>query len=266
MRIAVFSDIHGNSVALDAVLEDIEASGGVDTYLILGDLIALGFDPIGVLERLLSLENAIIVRGNTDRYLITGERPSPTIDQVIKDPSLLTVFADVLQSFAWTHGAIASSEWMDWLRDLPSEYQISLPDGTLLHAYHSSPGRDDGMGIHPGLSKADLRSLFSSIQSGLVCVGHTHTPYEIRVDSVHVLNVGSVSNPFPPDLRASYLLIEAEKNMYNASFRYVLYDRELVIDEIIRVAHPTISYLTDFMRGKIEPLWKEEIKRGKNSG
>lgn len=266
MRIAVFSDIHGNSIALDAVLDDIEASGGADLYLVLGDLIALGFDPIGVLERLSSLDNAIIVRGNTDRYLISGERPAPTIDQVKEDPSQVAVFADVLQSFAWTHGAIASSEWIDWLCDLPSEYRTSLPDRTSLFAYHSSPGKDDGMGIHPGLSKADLRLLLPDIQSGLVCVGHTHTPHEIRVGSVHVFCVGSVSNPFPPDLRASYLLIEAEKNNINASFRYVSYDRELVVDEIIRVGHPTIGYLTSFMRGKIEPLWKEVSKSGENSG
>jgi predicted phosphodiesterase len=42
MRIALLSDIHGNPVALDAVLADIEAQGGVDTYWILGDFSAMG--------------------------------------------------------------------------------------------------------------------------------------------------------------------------------------------------------------------------------
>ena len=44
MRIALLSDIHGNPIALDAVLKDIEGRGGVDTYWILGDMVALGPD------------------------------------------------------------------------------------------------------------------------------------------------------------------------------------------------------------------------------
>lgn len=50
-RIALFSDIHGNSVALDAVLADIEASGITERYC-LGDLIGYGPDPAGVIARL----------------------------------------------------------------------------------------------------------------------------------------------------------------------------------------------------------------------
>ena len=46
------SDIHGNPIALDAVLADIEATGGVDEHWVLGDIVALGHDPVGVLERL----------------------------------------------------------------------------------------------------------------------------------------------------------------------------------------------------------------------
>jgi len=37
MRIALLADIHGNSLALEAVLKDIETRGGVDGYWILGD-------------------------------------------------------------------------------------------------------------------------------------------------------------------------------------------------------------------------------------
>src|SRR5947207_15407140 len=55
MRIALLSDIHGNPLALDAVLTDIEAQGGVDTYWLLGDFSSLGYDPVGVLERVTKL-------------------------------------------------------------------------------------------------------------------------------------------------------------------------------------------------------------------
>ena len=74
MRVAVFSDIHGNSIALDAVLADITARGGADAYWVLGDLVAIGADPVDTLERLAALPNPTFVQGNTQRYLLTGER------------------------------------------------------------------------------------------------------------------------------------------------------------------------------------------------
>ena len=54
MRIAVLSDIHGNCVALDAVLADIDSNNqeAVDEYWILGDLAAAGAQPLEVMERL----------------------------------------------------------------------------------------------------------------------------------------------------------------------------------------------------------------------
>ena len=78
MRLAILSDIHGNAIALKAVLADIERLGGVDALWILGDLVAIGPDPIGVLECIAALPQVYCTRGNTDRYVVTGERPSPS--------------------------------------------------------------------------------------------------------------------------------------------------------------------------------------------
>ena len=52
MRLAILSDIHGNPIALDAVLADIRSRDGVDAYLVLGDFVALGYDPVTPLEKL----------------------------------------------------------------------------------------------------------------------------------------------------------------------------------------------------------------------
>jgi len=55
MRLAMISDIHGNTIALDAVLDDIKSQGDVDGYWILGDLFNQGYDPVGVICRLNSV-------------------------------------------------------------------------------------------------------------------------------------------------------------------------------------------------------------------
>ena len=67
MRLAIFSDVHGNPIALDAVLRDVRERGGADGYWVLGDIVALGYDPVGVLEQLAALSGLVAVRGNTDR-------------------------------------------------------------------------------------------------------------------------------------------------------------------------------------------------------
>lgn len=256
MRIALLADIHGNSIALDAVLTDVAAQGGVDAFWVLGDLAALGPDPVGVLERLAGLSNTRFVRGNTDRYLATGLQFDVTPEQLAADPAVLHRTLEVTRSFAWTQGMVTAAGWLDWLADLPLEQRQTLPDGTCLLAVHAAPGHDDGDGVHPKLTDAELQQLVAGCNADLVCVGHTHTPLDVTADGVRVVNPGSVSNPFPPDLRASYVLLEADKTGLELRHRRVEYDREAVIAQLEAIHHPSPDYLIRFMRGEIQPGWK----------
>ena len=150
MRLACLSDVHGNAIALDAVLADIALQGGVDGYWVLGDLVAIGYDPIGVLDRLTGLPNVSFVQGNTDRYVVSGQRPFPSLADVEADPRLLPQLVEVAHSFAWTMGYVTAGGWLDWLAALPLEARLRLPDGTRLLAVHVAPGQADGPGIHRG--------------------------------------------------------------------------------------------------------------------
>ena len=256
MHIALLSDIHGNPIALDAVIADVQAQGGVDTYWILGDLAAIGHDPVGALERLVELPNVRLVRGNTDRYVVTGERPNPTFAAVGSDPGLLPLLVDVAQSFAWTQGAITATGWLPWLAALPFEQRIVLPDGTRLLGVHASPGSDE-RGVHPGLSEAELRPLFAGCAADLVCVAHTHWPMDLHVGDVRVFNLGSISNPLPPDLRASYVILEADDAGYRVQHRHVDYDHQAVIAAAQQVRHPVAGYIKRYMVGQRRAGWMQ---------
>src|SRR5689334_761390 len=83
MRIAILSDIHGNSVALDAVLADITTQGPIAAYWVLGDLVAMGPDPVGVMQRLRALLNLQALRGNTDRWLTDVHNEFPLTPDAI---------------------------------------------------------------------------------------------------------------------------------------------------------------------------------------
>ena len=132
MRIAIFSDIHGNAIALDAVLQDIQAKGGVDEIWVLGDLAAIGHAPIKTLACLASLANASIISGNTDRFLVTGTQPLPTAEQASANPLKMRTYTEVTRTFAWIQGALAVSGWLSWREDIPNTMRHILPDPSLL--------------------------------------------------------------------------------------------------------------------------------------
>src|SRR5690606_10960840 len=86
MRLAVFSDIHGNLEAFEAELADCEAIGGADRIWFLGDFALLGTRPVECIRRVKAIVDAAeadestkgtvrTIRGNTDRYIVTGEAP-----------------------------------------------------------------------------------------------------------------------------------------------------------------------------------------------
>jgi predicted phosphodiesterase len=256
MRIALLSDIHGNTVALDAVLNDLRRQGEIDAYWILGDLVAIGPDPVGVLEVITALPNVQVVRGNTDRYVANGERLQPTDKALGDDPSLRPVYEGIAISFAWTQGAITTAGWLKWLADLPLEVQLDLPDGTRLLGVHAAPGNDSGPGFHPGQSEASMRKLLAGCDADLVCVGHTHWPLDVQVDRVRVFNLGSISNPVPPDLRATYAILTASTMGYEIKLHRVDYSHKDVIAAVQRMHHPAADYIIRVMRGLHEPAWR----------
>ena len=243
MKIALVSDIHGNSLALDAVLADIVQQAEVDLHLFLGDYVAIGADPIGVLQRLQTVPNALFIRGNADRYVVTGERPGPTLAEVESDTTLLAHFKQMNEGLAWAQGMATAVNGFDWLAELPLEEQLTLPDGTRLLAVHASPGRDESWGLSPNSTDAQLRKLFSDCDADLISVGHTHHVTDRTVDGRHLLNPGSVSNPSTVDKRATYMLLAADEDGYKVSVHYVAYDWQHYLQQAKDVHFPGESFL-----------------------
>jgi len=249
MKIALLADIHGNSVALDAVLADIARSGGVDGYWFLGDLVALGPDPTGVLTRVTALPHAQFIRGNTDRYVSRGDRPPPTPTDAARDPALLPRLVEVERTFTWTEGVLAATGWSDWLRPLPLEFRTTLPDGTRLLAVHASPGKDDGEGFQSPCDDDAFAALLSGCGADTVCVGHTHLPLRRTVGAVTVFNPGAVSLSRTAERHAHYAILEASDGGHNFIGRSVPYDVDSVVAQLETLAHPGRAFIIRHLRG-----------------
>src|SRR5262245_56314824 len=172
-RIAILSDIHGNTIALDAVLAEARALG-VEQFWMIGDFSALGPEPTAVLERVTTLQEARFTRGNTDRYVVTGDRPPPHLAAVRDNPALIPTFAGIAASLTWTRGFVTAHGWFDWLERLPLDIRLTTPSGLRILAVHAAPGTDDGEGVHAGRSNAELRTLVAGAEADIIFVGHTH--------------------------------------------------------------------------------------------
>jgi len=255
MRIAVLSDVHGNTIALDAVLHDIEQNGGADAHWIVGDMAAIGPDPVGALETLAELPNATFVRGNVDRYVCSLLSPKETNSLLQQDPGGAEAHIGRQLMLTWAQGALIASGWMNWMTGLPLERRTTLPDGTRVLLVHASPGTDDGDGIVPTMTDAEIAQAIEGSNADLIFTGHTHWQMDVTVNGVRVVNLGSVSVPWGPDLRASYYLIDANEKGHTLTHRLVTYDTAAVIAQLQRLNYPGISMLVPRFRGERTPPW-----------
>ncbi len=259
MRIAIFVDVHGNRIALDAILEDIETRGGVDAYWVLGDLAALGHDPAGSIDRLTALPDARFVRGNTDRLTLTGLPEAVVREFLAREPQCLGEVLEESATFGWTRGALRAGH-LDWLASLPLEFRTTLEDGTRVLCVHAAPGTDAGCGIHPALSDDALAEVLADADADLVFAGHTHSQLDRAAGGVRVVNPGCVSNHNDQDVRAKYVLLATDESSHEVRPRHVRYDNEAVIMAAEAARHPSAGYLTSCMRGEHRPDWNGSPK------
>jgi putative phosphoesterase len=229
MNIAILSDIHGNVVALEAVLKDLEQQGDVDLIIVPGDLFVFCSAPNEVFAILQQLPNTRFLLGNTDRYLLEETYPSTPGSDSWQDTLLL--------SFRWTAENL-EREGFDFLKTLPLFQVIQLGDRQLL-AVHGSP-RSDEEGLTKKTTVEELQEMSIDPQMEIMACGHTHIPMDRLIGNMRVVNAGSIGLPFDGNPRACYVIISTRAAGVSpqVKFRRVVYDIEKVVEQLYAVNHP----------------------------
>lgn len=238
MRIAIISDVHGNILALEAVLADI-ARQGADRIVDLGDRVSGPLWPKETFDRMKSL-GIPGVRGNHDR--IVGENPRGGLG-----PS---------DAVAWD--ALDAADRAD-LAALP--FTTAFAPG--LRAFHATPAHDDRYtldDIHDGrIHRADVAKIqrrLGAFEAQIVLMGHSHRPDMIRLpDGRLLLNPGSVGDPGYEDgtgqhhvseagtPHARYALLDlADLAFPDVTFRAVPYDTGRAARQAERHGRPEWAY------------------------
>jgi putative phosphoesterase len=175
MRFAAISDIHGNLLALEAVLADI-AQRGVDQIVNLGDLFSGGLWPRETADRLMPL-GLTTIRGNHER-------------QVLED-------APEQMSLSDRHAAMSlRPDQLQWIARLPETFRLTR-EVLLVHGTAHSDQTDylesviDGRLQAAGI--ADVISRTGDVDASLILCGHTHIQRAVQLDDGRlIVNPGSV--------------------------------------------------------------------------
>jgi diadenosine tetraphosphatase ApaH/serine/threonine PP2A family protein phosphatase len=235
MRIGIFSDVHANLEALQAVLSAYQQTQ-IDHYICLGDIVGYGANPNECCQIVRDLADLVIL-GNHDAAC-SGRMSTEW-------------FNAAARVAVEGHQHMLDHTHMSWLAQLP--YRIELDDMLLCHG---SPYQQEEFPYI--LDEADVEAIVQhgSTYQSLIFVGHTHlatafifreqpvlriwedphTTIQILPDHRYVFNVGSVGQPRDGDWRASYGIFDTEARSFE--LRRAEYDVDTASEKIMRLGFP----------------------------
>jgi predicted phosphodiesterase len=226
LRIGVFSDIHSNWQALEAVVEDCQ---DVDEVVCLGDVVGYGGDPKRCLD-FVRRQDWLTLVGNHDR--------------ACTEPEILQWFnEDAALAIRWTVSVLEGDD-LNWLKALPETHVKQ--EVLLVHASPREPIYE--YVLDTGTAEANLNLLENRI-----CMhGHTHVPgifffargtvahsYRLGVAGYQgpmLINPGSIGQPRDAVADASYGVWDTEAQSFE--FRRVAYDRDAAKRAILDAGLP----------------------------
>jgi predicted phosphodiesterase len=225
MRFAVFSDIHSNLEALEAVLNDADQQKCTH-YVCLGDVVGYNANPHECVERVRELD-CPIVKGNHDEQASLPESSgdfNPLAEHAMQ----------------WTRDNLTDED-KDWLRDLRLERQVR--DFTIVHATLDTPSQWGYV-----FNILDAAASFTYQHTTVCFFGHTHVPMafvrnggvsrlktdRLTIDATkkYFINTGSVGQPRDANWRAAYCVYDVDRNLIEQ--RRVSYKLTLAQQKIIK--------------------------------
>jgi predicted phosphodiesterase len=179
MRIAFLSDIHGNLMALESVLQEL-AQELIDQIICLGDVAALGPQPHEVIGRLQQLNSPVIL-GNTDAWLLQPAGAKPSTSHIL---NAIT---------AWCAEQLTPAD-RSYLQTFVPLLELPLGEDGKLLCFHGSPRSFDDV-IAAITSDEDIQAMLAGYSAAVYVGGHTHIQMLRRYQDAHIVNVGSIGLP-----------------------------------------------------------------------
>ncbi len=220
LRVAVFSDIHANAVALEAVLDHIDKHKNVDYLVAAGDLLTDGPLPRETWN-LLNEANCKFVRGNHEDYLLgdyseAEQRLSPKILQELRCVN------------TWTAQQLGD-DIKQKVEKFPLHLRFSPARGHDMLVMHATLSSCHRYVAQDFLSDIELEEKYGGSGAEVLVFGHYHSTYNFKRGNQHFVNVASVSLPNDGLPLASYGLFTWRRDHWEVEQCRIPYDRDKFI-------------------------------------
>lgn len=175
MRMGLIADIHGNKLALDTVLAQLDLRG-VDSIVCLGDVAMLGPQPAESIATVQARQIPVVM-GNTDAWFFGGDQPGPETAQLAR----------------WCRNHVSRDD-IDYVQSFALTIDIELEKTLRLLACHATPRNFDEV-ISAGTPISDVQMMLSGAPQALIAGGHTHVQLLRQINQQRFINPGSVGLP-----------------------------------------------------------------------
>lgn len=220
-RIAILSDIHGDTTALRAVLADAHEHD-ITEYWLLGDVLLPGPGEEDLFELLDSIPITAAVRGNWDDCVLEALDGQYGLDDP-QEVQLLRLTQYLMERL--------DPRRIDWIRSLPL-VRIKKVNGLTFHLSHNLPDKNWGGDLQVTQDTSAFDQLVSP-EIDVAIYGHVHKQLlRYASQGQQIINPGTIGMPYfdwkpLQNHRAQYTIIEVEEDgLSNISFRKVAYDYE----------------------------------------
>ncbi|QUG40331.1 metallophosphoesterase family protein [Psychrobacillus sp. INOP01] len=219
MKVAIITDIHGNELALQAVLKEIDATEDVQEIWCLGDMIAMGPDTNEVLDTLFERSDIQMITGNHDEAilsLILGEGHPDS-------------YKHTREHHEWIANQL-SLQNVKRLQQLPRIIKKEIKDIRLFGIHYH---------IEQHLLEAHIKeepfytileptlentiSMFGAYPADIICFGHNHPEHLFQTDNKILLNPGALG--VSKGNTAPYAIIDFAFVKPEVTIHHVAYDK-----------------------------------------
>lgn len=195
MKLCVFADVHGNSIAWQNMYR-IEKNN-VDRFLFLGDIYGYFYDQASIIKDFIEDDRIVAIKGNHDEYYIkyfskmTGA-DLKEIDEVVDYEG--DIWSDLVNKYGCSYRQKLDNNYKEYLRKLPDSKSFEI-DGKRIGMFHGGPGDYLEQRIYPD-TEITVDTVIDVYESfDLIFVGNTHYRMDRMKDNCRVINPGSLGQP-----------------------------------------------------------------------
>lgn len=221
MKIAVFTDIHGNYEALKIIIEDIQKEK-INNIICLGDTIGIGPNPKECLD--LIIENNIsMTLGNHELYYLNKELYS-------------TLTPEEIEHQKWVSSTLNKSHY-EYLKNCPLSIEKEIFNKKLLFEHFLIKDKDNYPFYPIDITrKSNIKEIINNTPNDYIFIGHNHKPFELTINNKNIVCLGS--SGCTKDNITKYTIINITDKELTITSKHLPYNKDKFTNELLSVDYP----------------------------